>query len=113
MGRPDVGPTSPDPPRALAFEDQHGGWWSWEPATVKLYNDTPWLYTDFYYRVAAQRDCLVDTEARPMRFTPLTSHAAGRLARSKCVGGGPPELVEARRRQDGLLLETALRSSPP
>jgi hypothetical protein len=53
--------TTFEPSVSIAYEDEHGTWWEWEPATQRLHS-TPWLYTDYYYRA----------EGHGLRFSRLT-----------------------------------------
>ena len=36
-------------PDSVAYEDERGAWWEYDPTTERLHS-TPWLYTDYYYR---------------------------------------------------------------
>jgi hypothetical protein len=72
----------------LLLEDERGIWMEWEPATGRLHNDCPWYYTDYYYRVGAVRDRLVESsDFAAMRFCQISRDQARRLMDSGRVSG--------------------------
>ncbi len=38
-----------EPPLSVAYEDEFGTWWRYDPDTGRLY-DEPWLFTEYYYQ---------------------------------------------------------------
>lgn len=69
--RPDSGPEGPEPQLGLAFEDERGQWWMWEPTIDRFHEVTPGLATDFYYRARAQTREWIDEGFGRFRFTRL------------------------------------------
>jgi hypothetical protein len=68
--RPDEGPA--DRPAELAFEDERGDWWIWEPKKDHFHNATPGVATDFYYRAGARIAQWIDEGFGRFRFTRLS-----------------------------------------
>jgi len=103
--------TSPDPTTGVAYEDEKGTWWIWEPATRRLHADTPWLFTDYYHRARAHRGQFVDTGYGQVRFTPLTPDEAKSIMQSKRVGGvSDKKLLDLRQRDEHTLDPYAILS---
>jgi hypothetical protein len=63
-----------EPPVSIAFEDEYGVWWQYDPDTGLLH-DTPSLYMDYYFRA----------EDEQLRFTRLSPGEARRRIASGFV----------------------------
>jgi hypothetical protein len=101
-----------DPSRGLAFEDALGIWWIWEPATGRFYNDTPWLFTEFYFGAGARRGVFVKSEnsGQQIRFTPVSPAEARRVIEDREVDGAAARFMAIREAHDvrSLGMEEAL-----
>lgn len=103
--RDEQGAGSPDPTTGLAYEDECGVWWIWEPATGKLHADTPWLFTDYHHRAKERQGRFIDTEVGKLRFTPLSPRAAKRVIESGGASGVSDSKLLQMRRDDGRALD--------
>lgn len=89
-----------EPRVGLAFEDDQGNWWAWEPALQLFYDDVAWLFTDFYYNAEARTDEMLSGESfGPLRFTRLAAADAFRLIDDGQIGGAGDDYVRVRRDQ--------------
>jgi hypothetical protein len=102
--RPDLADRSDtlDPSRGVAFEDGEGIWWIWEPATSRFHNDTPWLFTEFYFFGGARRGVFVqnDESTQRVRFIPLAPADARRLLHDREIGGAGAKFIAMRESDD-------------
>jgi hypothetical protein len=90
-------PGFPDAPSSVAYEDDRGIWWEYDPTTGRLH-EAPWLFADYYYH----------SRGPEYRFTPLPASEVRQRLTHVGVWDNDDLLGARRRDKDWLPLEEAL-----